>query len=186
MRSPALQLVDPRAPKRAVERREEAVSIGDLPVVAGFVGRTAELRQLRETVRHPQKPVIYIWGLGGIGKTSLTAKLIEKLQQEKAIEGRLVIRCDQIEPTFAAVAEKLGAFISLQGKAGHAEAGLALQDSRYDIETRVSLLNKAIKDRRYLVVFDYFESLFSEKAPQVGCVADTSLREFFMALFSHN
>ena len=168
------------------------MSIGDLPVVAGFVGRTAELRQLRETVRHPQKPVIYIWGLGGIGKTSLTAKLIEKLEHEGAIEARRVIHCDQIEPThstgsgqaFAAVMEKLGTFISLQGKAGHADAGLFLQDSRYDIETRVALLNKAIKERRYLIVFDNFESLFSEKAPQIGRLADASLQEFFMTLFS--
>jgi len=192
LRSPELQLVDPRAPSTSLRVRSgvlsgvegEGVSIGDLPVVAGFVGRTAELRQLRETVRHPQKPVIYIWGLGGIGKTSVTAKLIEKLEHEGAIEARRVIHCDQIEPTFAAVAEKLGSFISLQGKAGHADAGLVLQDSRYDIETRVSLLNKAIKERRYLIVFDNFESLFSERAPQIGRLTDASLQEFFMALFS--
>lgn len=186
LRSPELQLVDPRAPRREVLSEVEGVSIGDLPVVAGFVGRTAELRQLRETVRHPQKPVIYIWGLGGIGKTSLTAKLIEKLEHEDAIEARRVIHCHQIEPTFAAVAEKLGSFISLQGKGGHAEAGLALQDSRNDIATRVALLNNAIKERRYLIVFDNFESLFSEKTPQIGRLADAPLQEFFTALFSHN
>jgi hypothetical protein len=200
LRSPELQLVDPHAPRRPLSNVEgsgvegEAVNIGDLPVVAGFVGRTAELRRLSRLcgMRHPQQPVIYIWGLGGIGKTSLTAKLIEKLEHEGAIEARRVIHCDQIEPThstgsgqaFAAVMEKLGGFISLQGKAGHAEAGLILQDSRYDIEARVSLLIKAIKERRYLIVFDNFESLFSERAPRIGRLADASLQEFFMALFS--
>lgn len=196
LRAAQLQLVDARAPKPPAPARSEVegVNIGDLPVVAGFVGRTGELRRLREAVRHAHQPVIYIWGLGGIGKTSLTAKLIEKVEQERAIEGRLVIRCDQIEPTrsagsgqaFAAVVEKLGAFISLQGKAGHAEAGLALQDNRYDVATRVALLNNAIKERRYLIVFDNFESLFSEKTPQVGQISDLPLQEFFMALFSHN
>lgn len=186
LRASHLQLVDPTAPPRPQPERATTTAIGDLPVVANFVGRTRELRRLRETVRNPRKPVIYLWGLGGIGKTSVTAKLIEKLDDEGALDGRLVIRCDYIEPTFAAVAEKLGNFISLQGKGGHAEAGLALQDSRYDLDTRVSLLNRAIKDRRYLIVFDNFESLFSEAAPQVGTLADAELNTFFRALFSHN
>ena len=187
LRAPGLQLVDPNAPRRVEdESHSKLVNIGDLPVVADFVGRTRELRQLRDAVRNPQQPVIYVWGLGGIGKTSVTAKLIEKLEQDRALDGRLVIRCDKIEPTFAAVTEKLGSFISLQGKAGYAEAGLALQDSRYDLDTRVGLLNNAIKAQRYLFVFDNFESLFSEKAPQVGALADKDLNKFFQALFSQN
>lgn len=186
LRSAELQLIDPKAPKRKIEETTDRVSIGDLPVVAGFVGRVKELRRLRETVKHPQQPVIYIWGLGGIGKTSLAAKLIEKLEQERSVDARLVVRCHQIEPTFAALAEKIGNFIKLQGVAGHAEAGITLQDSRYDVETRVSLLNKVIKERRYLFVFDNFESLFSEKVPQVGQLNDPALEAFFHALFSHN
>ncbi|MFZ5519548.1 MAG: tetratricopeptide repeat protein [Candidatus Zhuqueibacterota bacterium] len=186
LRSAELQLIDPRAKKREPEITVERTAIGDLPVVAGFVGRVKELRRLRETVKHPQQPVIYIWGLGGIGKTSLTAKLIEKLEQEHAIDARRVIRCNEIEPTFAAIAQKVGDFIKLQGMAGHAEAGIMLQDSRYDIETRVSLLNQVIKDRRCLFVFDNFESLFSEKIPQVGRLNDPELETFFQTLFSHN
>lgn len=191
LRTPGLQLVDPKAKPvqtaaSPVGHETYGVNIGDLPVVANFVGRTRELRQLRETARNPQQPVIYLWGLGGIGKTSLTAKLIQKLEQERAIEGRLVIRCDKIDATFAAVAEKLGSFISLQGKAGHAEAGLALQDGHHPIDTRVALLNNAIKARRYLIVLDNFESFFDDKTPQIGHISDAPLQEFFAALFSHN
>lgn len=187
LRAPSLRLVDPAAPPIArAAAAGESINVGDLPVVAGFVGRVGELRQLRETAKHPGKPFIYVWGLGGIGKTSLVAKLIEKLAREKAIDARLVIRCHQIEPSFAALAEKLGNFIKLQGKAGHADAGLMLQDGSYDMDTRVSLLNRALQNRRYLMVFDNFESFFSEKTPQVGRVADPSLGEFFRALFNHN
>ena len=186
LRTPQLKLIDPAAPKRNVEISGDRVNIGDLPLVAGFVGRQRELRQLQKTLRHTNQPVIYIRGLGGIGKTSLTAKLIEKLEQQNAIDGRLVIRCDRIEPTFAAMAQKLGSFISLQGKSGHAEAGLALQDGRHDIDTRISFLNNAIKEQRYLIVFDNFESFFCEKTPQVGKLADPALVEFFHALFSQN
>lgn len=187
LRAPSLRLIDPAAPqKEPAAASGESINVGDLPLVAGFVGRVGELRRLRETVKHPGKPFIYVWGLGGIGKTSLVAKLIEKLAREKAIDARLVIRCHQIEPTFAALAEKLGNFISLQGKAGHAEAGLALQEGRYDMDTRVSLLNRALHNRRYLIVFDNFESLFDEKTPQVGRIKDEGLRKFFRALFNHN
>ncbi|MCK6619315.1 MAG: tetratricopeptide repeat protein [Calditrichaceae bacterium] len=187
LRAPSLRLVNPAAPPIArAAAAGESINVGDLPVVAGFVGRVGELRQLREAAKHPGKPFIYVWGLGGIGKTSLVAKLIEKLAREKAIDARLVIRCHQIEPSFAALVEKIGSFISLQGKAGHADAGIMLQDGRYDMDTRVSLLNRALQNRRYLMVFDNFESFFSEKTPQVGRVADPPLGEFFRALFNHN
>jgi tetratricopeptide (TPR) repeat protein len=130
-------------------------------------------------------PAVYIYGLGGVGKTALTAKIIEKVKQDKSVEAVCVIRCDKIEPTFASVTEKLANFISFQGKEGHAQAGQVLKESRIPIDERVSLLNNIIKNHRYLFIFDNFESLFVRQAPR-GELRDEGLTKFFSSIFDHN
>ena len=130
-------------------------------------------------------PAVYIYGLGGVGKTALTAKVIEKVKQDKSVEAVCVIRCDKIEPTFANVIEKLANFISFQGKEGHARAGQLLKESSIAIDERVSMFNNAIKDDRYLFIFDNFESLFVRQAP-CGELKDEDLAKFFSSIFDHN
>ena len=122
---------------------------------------------------------------GGVGKTALTAKIIEKVKQDKSVEAVCVIRCDKIEPTFANIIEKVANFISYQGKEGHAQAGQLLKESRIAIDERISLLNNAIKDDRYLFIFDNFESLFVGQAP-CGELRDEDLTRFFSSIFDHN
>jgi tetratricopeptide (TPR) repeat protein len=130
-------------------------------------------------------PAVFIYGLGGVGKTALAAKIIEKVKQDKSVDAVCVIRCDKIEPTFATVIEKVANFISYQGKEGHAQAGQLLKESRIAIDERVSLLNNAIKDDRYLFIFDNFESLFVGQAP-CGELRDEDLTRFFSSIFDHN
>ncbi|MCK4732563.1 MAG: ATP-binding protein, partial [Methanophagales archaeon] len=158
---------------------------GGLPVVRGFVGRKNEIRDIRQAIDQPQMPAVYIYGLGGVGKTALTAKIIEKAKQDKSVEAVCVIRCDKIEPTFATVIEKLANFISFQGKEGHARAGQLLKESSIAIDERVSLLNNAIKNHRYLFIFDNFESLFVGQAP-CGELRDEELTKSFSSIFDHN
>jgi len=185
LRTPEIRLIDTTIPTKPKVTKAEQVDIGGLPVVRGFVGRKKEIRDIRRAINHPQMPAVYIYGLGGVGKTALTAKIIEKVKQDKSVEAVCVIRCDRIEPTFANVIEKLANFISFQGKEGHARAGQLLKDSRIAIDERVSLLNNAIKDHRYLFIFDNFESLFVKQAP-CGELKDKELTRFFSSLFDHN
>jgi len=163
----------------------EQVNVGGLPVVRGFVGRKREISDIRQAINHPQIPVVYIYGLGGVGKTALTAKIIEKVKWDNSVEAVCVIKCNTIEPTFANVIESLADFISLQGEEGHAKAGQLLRDSHNSIDVRVSLLNKAISEFRYLFVFDNFESLFAKQAT-IGELQDAELTKFFSSLLSHN
>ena len=165
LRTPEIRLIDTTVPPKPRATKAEQVDIGGLPVVRGFVGRKKEIRQIRQAINHPQVPAVYVYGLGGVGKTALTAKVIEKVKQDKSVEAVCVMRCDKIEPTFASLVEKVANFIGFQGKEGHAQAGQGLKESRIAIDERVSLLNNAIKDRRYLFIFDNFESLFVEQAP---------------------
>jgi tetratricopeptide (TPR) repeat protein len=185
LRAPEIRLIDPtKKPKPRATTREQ-VNIGGLPIVRGFVGRKNEIRDIRQAINQPHIPAVYVYGLGGVGKTALAAKIIEKVELDKSVDAYCVIRCDKIEPTFANVIEKLANFISYQGKEGHAQAGQILKDSSKPIDVRVSFLNNAIKDYPYLFIFDNFESGFVEQAP-VGELKDEELTKFFSSLFDHN
>jgi tetratricopeptide (TPR) repeat protein len=185
LRTPEIHLIDTSMPPKPLATKPEQVDIGGLPVVRGFVGRKKEIRDIRHAINQPQMPAVYIYGLGGVGKTALTAKVIEKAKQDKSVEAVCVIRCDKIEPTFATVIEKIANFISYQGKEGHAQAGQLLKESSIAIDDRVSMLNNAIKDDRYLFIFDNFESLFVRQAP-CGELRDDDLTRFFSSIFDHN
>ncbi|NIP26091.1 MAG: CHAT domain-containing protein, partial [Phycisphaerae bacterium] len=185
LRTPEITLIDTTVPPKPRATETERVDIGDLPVVRGFVGRKKEIRDIRRAINHPQIPAVYIYGLGGVGKTALTAKIIEKVKQAESVEAVCVIRCNKIEPTFANVIEKMSNFISFQGEEGHARAGQVLKESRIAIDDRVSLFNNAIKERRYLFILDNFESLFVKHAP-LGDLKDEALTRFFSSLFDHN
>jgi hypothetical protein len=159
LRTPEIHLIDSSMPPKSLATEPEQVDIGGLPVVRGFVGRKKEIRDIRQAINQPQMPAVFIYGLGGVGKTALAAKIIEKVKQDKSVEAVCVIRCDKIEPTFANVIEKMANFISYQGREGHARAGQLLKESSIAIDERVSLLSNAIKDYHYLFIFDNFESL---------------------------
>ena len=185
LRTPEIHLIDTSMPPKPLATKPEQVDIGGLPIVRGFVGRKKEIRDIRQAINQPQMPAVYIYGLGGVGKTALTAKVIEKVKQDKSVEAVCVIRCDKIEPTFANVIEKVANFISFQGKEGHARAGELLKESTIAIDERVSLLSNAIKDHHYLFIFDNFESLFVRQAP-CGELRDDDLTRFFASIFDHN
>jgi hypothetical protein len=107
LRTPEIRLIDSTVPPKSQATKPEQVDIGGLPVVRGFVGRKDEITDIRQAINQPQRSVVYIYGLGGVGKTALTAKVIEKVKQDKSVEAVCVIRCDKIEPTFANVIEKM-------------------------------------------------------------------------------
>ncbi len=56
------------------ERREDW---GEAPVVRGFVGRIRELTQLYRCVIEERRQLVTVVGMGGVGKTSLAAKLVQ-------------------------------------------------------------------------------------------------------------
>ena len=81
------------------------------PIYALLVGRKKEIRRIRQAIAGPATPVVYIWGLGGIGKTALASKIIEKAMQDKSIQDHRVIRCNRLRPTYTEVAGKLARFL---------------------------------------------------------------------------
>jgi hypothetical protein len=52
---------------------------GEAPEVPVFFGRTAELNNLENWILRDNCRVSAVWGMGGIGKTALSVKLVEKI-----------------------------------------------------------------------------------------------------------
>ena len=70
-----------------------------------------------------------------------------------------MIRCN--ETAALDIPVKLARWLEAQGKAGHAEAAALLLDSRLDATDRTRQAIARIADRRYVLVFDNFESVMA-------------------------
>lgn len=58
-----------------------AQECGESPSVKNFYGRDEELAKLRQWVVNDNCRVVAVLGMGGVGKTSLSAKLVEQIQE---------------------------------------------------------------------------------------------------------
>jgi hypothetical protein len=158
LRAQGMRLVDPDVgTQRAVplHERAAALDVGGLPLPPYFVGRKPELRALRRALRDRHCNAVFVRGIGGMGKSSLAAKLMQRPGTET--DGALVVRCHQVDPLD--IPAKLARFLEAQGIAGHAEAAALLLDSRQPPADRARQALTLIADRRYLFVFDNLESV---------------------------
>jgi len=174
LRTPGMRLVDPKK-KPEVITRVQRLDIGGLPLPRWFVGRKRELRQIRAALGDRRITAVYIRGIGGIGKSALAAKVLERPGAK--VDDALVVKCNEISLP-ADVLGKVASFWQGQGVHGHAEAGGLLLDSAKPMAGRARQAGQTVATRHYLLVFDNFESLLTES----GQVEDADLRSFFRAL----
>lgn len=174
LRTPGMRLVDPtRRPE--VITRVQRLDIGGLPLPRWFVGRKRELRQIRAALGDRRITAVYIRGIGGIGKSALAAKVLERPGAK--VDDALVVKCNEISLP-ADILGKVASFWQGQGVRGHAEAAWLLLDSAKPMADRARQAGQMVATRHYLLVFDNFESLLTEG----GQVGDPDLQSFFRAL----
>jgi tetratricopeptide (TPR) repeat protein len=158
LRAGELRLVDPTAvPPALPAAPPRLLDSAGLPLPPHFVGRKAELRQLRQALRQPQVNAAFIRGIGGMGKSSVAAKFLQRPGLE--LDGALVIRCNEVDPLD--IPAKLAHFLAAQGRANHAEAAALILDSRLPPADRARQAAALVAERRYVVVFDNFESVMT-------------------------
>jgi transcriptional regulator with XRE-family HTH domain len=133
----------PGAAGGASEHRQDW---GEAPDALGFVGRTDERAMLREWILKDRCRLVAVVGMGGVGKTSLAARLAE-----------------EIAPTFGRVywrslrdAPPVGDWLA--GTIGFlSDRALAPPASESE---RLTVLLGLLRDRPCLLVLDNFEALF--------------------------
>ena len=133
------------------------INIDGLPLPRHFVGRKRELRQLRHALADNRTKSAFVRGIGGMGKSSLAAKLAQRPGVK--LDGILVIRCHEVDALD--IPGKIASFLQAQGEAGHADAGNLLLNPTLDPAERVRRAAQLVTNRRYLFVFDNFESVMA-------------------------
>ncbi|MFQ5856175.1 MAG: CHAT domain-containing protein [Anaerolineae bacterium] len=155
LRAQGMRLVDPSQTSEVWPDFRSLIDVGGLPLPPHFVGRKPELRRLRRALRERHVNAVFVRGIGGMGKSSLAAKLLQRPGTE--IDGVLVVRCHEVDPLD--IPARLARFLEAQGRAGPAEGGALLGASRPPPADRARQAVSLIAGRRYVFVFDNFESV---------------------------
>lgn len=113
---------------------------GEAIDVSIFHGRVEELATLGQWVRTDHCRLLCILGMGGIGKTALTVKLAQQLQQEFDF---IIWRSLRNAPSLASLLGELVPFLSYQ----------------QPLETDIRLLLQCLQTARCLVVLDNIETI---------------------------
>ncbi|MGB3208429.1 MAG: NB-ARC domain-containing protein [Crinalium sp.] len=131
------------------------VSVPDVPV---FYGRAEELTTLEEWIVEDRCRLVAILGMGGIGKTSLSIKLTEKIQDEFDY---VIWRSLRNEPPITNLLGDIIKILSNQQETSIADT----------LNEQVSQLIHYLKKHRCLLVLDNAESIMG-KGDRVGSYRD--------------
>jgi WD40 repeat protein len=119
---------------------------GEAPDVRAMYGREEELEQLAHWICHDRCRVVSILGSGGIGKTTLTTKLAQQVQDDFAV---VIWRSVRNVPPF----DELLHDLCFQCADGLTEARPAGQNQP------LAVLMQALRTRRCLLILDNVETL---------------------------
>ena len=122
-------------------------SWGDAPDVRHFYGRTLELSTLSRWLITDECRLVAILGMGGVGKTSLSVKLAEQVQEDFQY---VYWRSLRDAPSYVDFLADLLRFLS------HSTS-LSLPESA---SAHLSLLTETLRTNRCLIVLDNFDALF--------------------------
>ncbi|QYO67121.1 NB-ARC domain-containing protein [Leptolyngbya sp. 7M] len=136
----ALTKQDYIQPEDAAEPQSTAQDWGEAPDVSVFYGRTTELTTLSQWILQDRCRLIGIVGIGGVGKTVLSVKLAEQMQEHFT---RVIWRSVRNAPLLETLLAELVPFLSDQ------------QETQADLGT----LLQCLRNRRCLVILDNTEVL---------------------------
>ena len=119
---------------------------GDAPDVSFFFGRSAELTTLKQWIVKDNCRLITLLGMGGIGKSSLTAKLAHLLEDEFEL---IIWRSLRNSPHVTDILAELIPFLSQQKKTALPEY----------LDSRILSLLKYLRNSRCLLILDNAESI---------------------------
>ncbi len=114
--------------------------------VSTFYGRTEELALLEQWIVEDRCRLVAVLGMGGIGKTALSAKLVQQIENKFE---RVIWRSLSNAPPVENVLAELMQFLSSQSET----------DLPENIDARVSQLIDYLREQRCLVVLDNAEAV---------------------------
>ncbi|HAX80298.1 MAG TPA: hypothetical protein DCY88_31795, partial [Cyanobacteria bacterium UBA11372] len=127
---------------------------GEAVDVSVFYGRELELESLQEWILQEDCRLLVLLGMGGIGKTALSVKLAEKVQNQFEF---LIWRSLKNAPPLEELLPDLIQFLSQQQ-----ETAVNLPKT---ISGQISRLTQYLRQKRCLLVFDNLETLLKPGSP---------------------
>jgi len=124
------------------------IDLGDAPEIFRFYDRTPQLTTLETWILQQQTRLIAILGISGIGKTTLSLKLIEQIKHNFDY---IIYRSLRFSPTLETTLTNL-----LQIFAPKSE-------TPQNIETQLSQLLNYLRQHRCLIILDDVHTIFSSK-----------------------
>ena len=125
------------------------VDWGDAPAVTTFYGRAWELRLLTSWVVEERCRVVSVVGLGGIGKSALSTRMMHRVAEHFEV---VIWRSLREAPTCE----------GLLGECLQVLVPQALRDVSVSLERRLGLLLESLRATRVLLVLDNLEALLEE------------------------
>jgi DNA-binding HxlR family transcriptional regulator len=138
---------------RARAKIQKQFDWGEAPDVSEFYGRTEELATLHHWIINERCRLVTLLGMGGMGKTSLSVKLTEQIQDTFEF---VIWRSLHNAPPIKDFLAELIRFLSNEQEADLPET----------IQARVSLLIHYLRASRCLLVFDNVETILQGCDPQ--------------------
>jgi tetratricopeptide (TPR) repeat protein len=153
--------------------------------VGEFVGRRAELRQLLGVLR-ASGPGVVVHGIGGVGKSTLAAQLIEQLGADSglvvAVSGATDLTADLILETLRTRLVAHVAAKSLGEQDPLRQAAVVLTGSDLSWQQRFDLVRQLVFPRLpVLLLIDNAEDLLTTPDDGEGELADAELADFLAA-----
>jgi WD40 repeat protein/transcriptional regulator with XRE-family HTH domain len=146
--APVKKLIDPQLPSENEVQPALSLhtSLKDYPVLGPFYGRTQELADLQLRLMEEQCQLIAIFGIGGIGKTTLAARFADEIKNQFEF---FFWRSLQNAPTIKQIVESCIQFVSEQPSINIPP----------EIDEQVELLIEFLQNHRCLIVLDNLESI---------------------------
>jgi tetratricopeptide (TPR) repeat protein len=158
----------PVLPEKGDQRHDMII---DLLGVENFVGRRKDLWLIEKALLEDDLKVTVVIGIGGIGKTALASKFVEK--HKYRFRGVFAKNMADIEMGVEGILGLLDQFLMEYG-----DRRLHEVIGEVDLNVKLGRLNECLKDT-YLIILDNFEPLLKDKR-----IADGSMEMFLRTFLS--
>jgi len=139
------------------------------PKVHDFINRIDELNKLKELIEAKDKSIVVIQGIAGIGKSTLTAKLLEDYKDKKNLFWYSFHDWDSILDLLSALAE----FLNLAGRKGLTnKLRSTKKTNRIELNELLNIIEDEISYLNAIFVFDNSEKMNSEIKPLFSLILE--------------
>ncbi|MDY7022933.1 MAG: NB-ARC domain-containing protein, partial [Cyanobacteriota bacterium] len=143
------------------ESHNSTINWGEAIDVSTFQGRQEELNTLTQWINIDGCRVLAILAMGGSGKTALSVKLAEQLQNQFDV---VIWRSLRNAPPLASILDDLLQILSENSEEKSTQIPSPFSEESYSFHRQTSQLLNQLRSRRCLIILDNWETLLRSSA----------------------